>query len=854
MGTPQYMSPEQIGAPGEVDHRADIYALGVVFYQMLTGELPGKKIEPPSKKVQIDVRLDEVVLRALEKKPELRYQQASVLKTQVETIAATSSASGEAGKAPRPVRVLRFRDAWPWNWEYIQLYLFVPLTALAVALPVFLPRWGLHALWLLTFGVGAVAFATVYAFVGQRIRRKQASLPRSEGEVAHCLMFQRPFQSPGLAVMHPDRLELVPIVGSPILVRLEDIIAVKEVRWFNGTLLWFKRGFVMDLADGRRVGVAVAEPFGRRWRAKLSGGSLPELPDQDAVAFHAPAQTTPPDVGSSGTEARFSRAALAGAAWLTTFFAVAPAFLWHELKTHEFERRGPLASPRMVFVFLAFILPAFIAPLGSTAVGWIAVSQIRHSAGRLYGLGLAVFDGLLFPLLALDALVAWSCCYAIALVAVLPDLHHFDPMPMRYWSSTNYFIWALPTLLISGGLDWVIIRRVWRKVTSQPEDRPASDFNSRVCSSSGKAKSFAAIALLIIVIAALAVGGLLHFRGQGPARPGFVNLRVTFWMTEAPETLVGSRRLSISDWTNAPDLNIIASPEVVIANGHEGIITLPEIGGWGSKETSPWLLGRARRVYVRPTMVRAPKVQCEVSLAEAISASTLRAPPVSFNVNLGDVQVLAYQNIDGQVRQVSISIDAETPPISDATAASAPTLLFGPVVERVINEVGENAGSEHLDLDTDTLFDKPPDLGKRSETEQIRWLRESGIDLSVGHSGLDARELVFPMAYRPKFVNVPNEAWNGLSAVVLNEMGQLREYMSTNSDGRLFPDYGEIKLGQPPVTFAFRTANEARGLLQVTGFTDNPRGVKIRYKVLRNADPASPPGKTPIGQVHDQRP
>jgi serine/threonine protein kinase len=89
MGTPAYMAPEQVEHPAEVDHRADIYALGVVFYQMLTGELPGKRLEPPSKKVQIDVRLDEVVLRALEKKPELRYQQASVFKTQVETIAAT---------------------------------------------------------------------------------------------------------------------------------------------------------------------------------------------------------------------------------------------------------------------------------------------------------------------------------------------------------------------------------------------------------------------------------------------------------------------------------------------------------------------------------------------------------------------------------------------------------------------------------------------------------------------------------------------------------------------------------------------------------------------------------------------
>ncbi len=102
MGTPSYMAPEQAEHPAEVDHRADIYALGVVFYQMLTGELPGKPLQPPSNKVQIDVRLDEVVLRALEQKPERRYQQASVLKTRVETIASTPPVGSSARESAQP--------------------------------------------------------------------------------------------------------------------------------------------------------------------------------------------------------------------------------------------------------------------------------------------------------------------------------------------------------------------------------------------------------------------------------------------------------------------------------------------------------------------------------------------------------------------------------------------------------------------------------------------------------------------------------------------------------------------------------------------------------------------------------
>jgi TM2 domain-containing membrane protein YozV/predicted Ser/Thr protein kinase len=100
MGTPHYMAPEQFEKPQTVDHRADIYSLGVVFYEMLTGELPLGKFSPPSKKVQMDVRLDEIVLRALEKEPEQRYQQASQVRTDVETI--TNRPAGAAPTAVPP--------------------------------------------------------------------------------------------------------------------------------------------------------------------------------------------------------------------------------------------------------------------------------------------------------------------------------------------------------------------------------------------------------------------------------------------------------------------------------------------------------------------------------------------------------------------------------------------------------------------------------------------------------------------------------------------------------------------------------------------------------------------------------
>lgn len=284
MGTPQYMSPEQISAPGEVDHRADIYALGVVFYQMLTGELPDKKIEPPSKKVQIDVRLDEVVLRALEKNPELRYSQASILKTQLETIGETQVASAKGsqeGQKPESLDNPRLSPA---------------------------AFWGL-ILIVFTVGMGIWAY-----YLNQE-------------------------------VIHPSNPPIV---------------------------------------------------------AKNSQGEQIIYP------------------------------------------AVAPWWIGVE--------------------FMAAFGSALLGSVGIAIVGWVAVSQIRRSAGKFYGLGLAVFELSLISVLAADYVIVW--------------LLHELGIAFHLWTQ-NYDDISNATLIVVSMLacsaaDWLIIRAVWRSVNPKSGQQPAN--------------------------------------------------------------------------------------------------------------------------------------------------------------------------------------------------------------------------------------------------------------------------------------------------------------------------------------------------------------------------------------------
>ena len=88
MGTPDFMAPEALeGTAGHVDHRADLYAVGVMLYQMLTGSVPRGRFDPPSRVVPgLDKRLDRLVDKALQTDRDKRHSTATEMQTEIARI------------------------------------------------------------------------------------------------------------------------------------------------------------------------------------------------------------------------------------------------------------------------------------------------------------------------------------------------------------------------------------------------------------------------------------------------------------------------------------------------------------------------------------------------------------------------------------------------------------------------------------------------------------------------------------------------------------------------------------------------------------------------------------------------
>lgn len=184
LGTPHYMAPEQFSQPGEVDHRADIYSLGVVFYELLTGELPLGRFAAPSLRTPLDQRIDGIVLRALERERELRQKDARELKTQVEHV--TSS----PGKEPPP------GDALPVGRRGTLVVNPGPMTTVSNRRPAAMAVWTVVGV-LILLGVGLWSWNRVRQPDLTRTAGKSLDPQMGWVEVLH-------FKSPKLKVVVPE--------------------------------------------------------------------------------------------------------------------------------------------------------------------------------------------------------------------------------------------------------------------------------------------------------------------------------------------------------------------------------------------------------------------------------------------------------------------------------------------------------------------------------------------------------------------------------------------------------------------------------------------------------------------------
>ncbi len=122
VGTPSYLSPEQVAGQSHIDHRADIYAFGVLAYELLAGTPPftgataavvmsAHLTTPPEPlaAVRPDVRpgLATTVMRCLEKKPEDRWPQMSDLLAELDRLSASLLSGGQASRPERSSNLLR---------------------------------------------------------------------------------------------------------------------------------------------------------------------------------------------------------------------------------------------------------------------------------------------------------------------------------------------------------------------------------------------------------------------------------------------------------------------------------------------------------------------------------------------------------------------------------------------------------------------------------------------------------------------------------------------------------------------------------------------------------------------------
>ena len=264
LGTPAYMAPEQVAADTRVDHRADIYAVGVLAYELLTGRTPfgadspqdilaAHLTQPPepitTRRPDLPLTVADLVMKCLEKNPAHRYQSADEMLEQLHSLAIATTPTEPARRPQandRPALGLRgaVNEALPNHSP----------TLSTSSIPDVRWRW---TRW--TVVGGLVATVSVVAWLSRSPTR--VTLPPLPGVAV--LVFQ-----------HGNNAELEPLaigLTSSLIAALGDVPRL-QVRSFEA---------VLPYRDGRSQVSAIGRTLQVRW---LVGGTVIRLADRVVVS------------------------------------------------------------------------------------------------------------------------------------------------------------------------------------------------------------------------------------------------------------------------------------------------------------------------------------------------------------------------------------------------------------------------------------------------------------------------------------------------------------------------------------------------------------------------------------------
>lgn len=201
LGTPSYMAPEQAaGKRGKVGRESDVYSLGTILYQMLTGRPPFQAASPVETVMMVveqeplpprllnpraDRELEMISLKCLQKPPELRYATAADLADDLEAYLADEPTAARSGqfmqviaRAFRETHHATVLENWGllWMWHSLALFITAFLTNVLEWIGTTSPLPYL-ALWIVGLGTWAIIFWT--------LRRRSGPVTFVERQIAH---------------------------------------------------------------------------------------------------------------------------------------------------------------------------------------------------------------------------------------------------------------------------------------------------------------------------------------------------------------------------------------------------------------------------------------------------------------------------------------------------------------------------------------------------------------------------------------------------------------------------------------------------------------------------------------------